>query len=226
VGGEPPGFGGFLGRLASPDREALLAIGRPRRYRRGSVVFAEGDTGNFVVLITEGRVKVVSATVEGTQTILSVRGPGDLVGELSAVLDAGAPRSASIIAIDPVAGNVVSAAEFRTILDERPAVAVELVRTLAGHLRHADRRRIDNAGYSTTRRLARLVVELVTPEGVAGPTVTLRMTMSQQELAGLVGASRESVVRALSVLRRQGLVETGRRSVTIPDIERLRDFVR
>jgi CRP-like cAMP-binding protein len=148
------------------------------------------------------------------------------VGVLAAVVDEGAPRSASVIAIDPVAGFVISATEFRRIINERPAVAVELVRTLAGDLRHADRRRIDNAGYSTTRRLARLVVELVTPEGVGSQTVTLRMTMSQQELAGLVGASRESVVRALAALRRQGLIETGRRLVTVPDIDRLRDFVR
>jgi CRP-like cAMP-binding protein len=226
VGGEPPALGGFLGRLPPPDRDALLAAGRGRRYRRGLPIFVEGDPGDFVVLLTEGRAKVVSATAEGTETILSVRGPGDLIGELSAIVEEGTSRSASVIAIEPVAGCVISATEFRSIVDERPAVAVELVRTLAGDLRHADRRRIDNTGYSTTRRLARLVVELVTPEGVTGQTVTLRMTMSQQELAGLVGASRESVVRALAALRRQGLIETGRRLVTVPDIDRLRDFVR
>jgi CRP/FNR family transcriptional regulator, cyclic AMP receptor protein len=227
VGGESPVVGGFLGRLAPPDRDALLAAGRSRRYRRGSAVFLEGDTGHFVVLLVGGRVKVVSATVEGAETILSVRGPGDLVGELSAIVEDGAPRSASVIAIEPVAASIISATEFRGIVEARPAIAVELVRTLAGHLRHADRRRVDNAGYSTTRRLARLVVELAVPTGLAvGRPVTLTMTMSQQELAGLVGASRESVVRALSTLRQRGLVETSRRSVTVRDIERLRDYVR
>jgi CRP-like cAMP-binding protein len=122
---------------------------------------------------------------------------------------------------------VLPAKEFSTMLESRPAVAVELVRTLAGHLRHADRRRVDFGGYGTIRRLARLVVELAAPDGVAaGTPKVVTMTLSQRELAGLIGASRESVVRALAALRQQGLVETSRRSVTVRDLETLRDYLR
>lgn len=227
MGDEPPVIGGFLGRLAAADRDVLLSAGHSRRYRRGSPIFIEGEQGDFVLLITEGRAKVVSATTEGSETILGVRGAGDVVGELSAVVDDDASRSASVIAVDPLAGVAIPAREFRRILAEHPPVALEIVRMLAGDLRHSDRRRVDFGGYSTTRRLARLVVELAAPEGPpAGKPMTLTMTLSQFELAGLIGASRESVVRALSTLRQQGLVETGRRSITVRDLARLRDYCR
>jgi CRP/FNR family cyclic AMP-dependent transcriptional regulator len=219
--------GGFLARLSAADRAALLAAGRSRRYSKGSTVFVQGDLGDFVFLITEGRVKVVATSAEGNESVLSLRGSGDLIGELAALDDIPTERSASVIVVEPVAGRILSDREFLHFLEDHPRVAIEMLRTAASRQRDADRRRIEFGSYQTDRRLARLLVDLADSHGrPARAGVGIDISLSQQELAGFVGASRESVVRALATLRRGGFVETNRRSVVVRDVDGLRAYAR
>jgi CRP-like cAMP-binding protein len=208
----------FTARLAPPDRDALFALGSERTYERNSRVFHEGDHSNFVVLIIDGRIKIVTTSAQGAESLLSVRGPGSLVGELAALDDA--PRLASAIVLEPATTLVVTADQFRDFLAQRPGAALELARTLIDRLRESDRRRAEFGSYDVTRRLAALLVELSSGEparrGRAG------IALSQHELAGMIGASRESVARALTTLRGRGFVETGRRVITIVNVEGLR----
>ena len=214
--------GGFVHRLAPSVQDDLAAIGRIRRYQRGSAIFLEGDEGDFVVVIVEGRTKAVASTVDGDETLLSLRGPGDLVGELAAIDAAAARRSASVIALEPVVCQIIRSEEFLGFLERHPSAAIEVMRIVAGKLRDADRRRVEFGAYDTTHRLAHLLVDLAGQRPEPGPYVGTGL--SQQELAGLVGSSRESVARALNALRSRGLVATGRRSVTVLDLERLRAY--
>jgi CRP-like cAMP-binding protein len=212
----------FLDRLAPAARSRLLDAGTPRHYRRGEVVFHAGDPATFVVVIVQGRAKVTAAGPEGVEVVLSLRGPGDLVGELAAVDDDALPRSARVSALDPVTCRVVRSAEFRTVLGEHPDVGLELLRMLSARLRSADRRIVEFGVYDTTRRVARLLADLA---GRPGPTRRPgTVDLSQDDLAGLVGASRESVVRALAALRSLGLVTTARRRVEVVDMAALRGF--
>ncbi len=217
--------GGFVHRLAPSDRDELTAAGRVRRYPRGAAVFLEGDASDFVVLILEGRTKIVASTAEGTEALLSIRGSGDIVGELAAIDASAARRTASVIALEPLVCRVVQREEFLAFLERHPAAAIELLRMIASRLRHADRRRVEFGAYDTARRVARVLVDLIgEPDGAPTGTVYAGSGLSQQELAGLVGASRESVARALNVLRQQGVLATARRSVTVLDFERLRVY--
>jgi CRP/FNR family transcriptional regulator, cyclic AMP receptor protein len=223
--GTPPG--GFLARLSPVDREALLAAGRSRRYSKGAALVIQGDLGDFVFVITDGRVKVVATSEEGNESVLSLRGPGELIGELSALDDVPTARLASVLAVEPVAGRILSGHEFLTFLEDHPRVAIEMLRMAAGRLRDSDRRRIEFGSYQADRRLARLLVDLVASQGrPARDGLGVDISLSQQELAGFVGASRESVVRALATLRRDGFVETNRRSVVVRDVEGLRAYAR
>jgi len=174
-------------------------------------VFHEGDRSDFVAVLERGRVKVLTTSSDGAETLLSVRGPGALVGELAA-LD-GAPRLASAVALDPVTALVVTADEFRRFLGDHPRVALELVRTLVVRLRESDRRRIEFGSHDVASRLAAVLVEL------AARSNQVRLT--QYELAGLIGASRESVARGLTSLRARGLVRTGRGTITVLDVDAL-----
>ncbi len=214
----------FLGRLEEADREALLNAGHARHYRAGESIFAIGDPGDFVVLIILGRVKVFAPSAPGTETVLSLGGPGDLVGELSAIEDEPTPRVATVVALDAVVCRVVRASEFRSLVAGRPAVALELLRMIADRLRSSDRRRVEFGAYSTTRRVARLLVDLAADTGLSGTVVVLRSGLTQDDLAGMVGASRESVARALATLRTLGFVSTGRRQVAVLDLVGLREF--
>ena len=133
-----------------------------------------------------------------------------------------ATRSARVSALDPVTCRVVRSAEFRAVLRAHPDVGLELLRMLSARLRSADRRIIEFGVYDTTRRVARLLADLA---GHPGP-IRGRSTvdLSQDDLAGLVGASRESVVRALTTLRSLELVTTARRRVEVLDMAALQSF--
>ncbi len=168
-----------------------------------------------MLLLTGGRVKVFCTTEDGREPVLGLRGEGELVGELAAIDDHDAGRTATVVAMEPVTAHEIGAAEFRAYLAAHPAAAMELLRMVVGRLRTADRRRVEFGGFETTSRLAHLLAELADEDGV-------EILFSQDELAAMVGASRESVARALARLRASGLVETRRRGVTLVDVTALR----
>jgi CRP-like cAMP-binding protein len=212
--------GGFLGFLTPEEREDLELRGRKRNYRRNMSVFNEGDTTGRVVVITEGRVKASFFTEDGKEVLLAIREPGDLLGEFSA-LD-GEPHSASAIALEPVDALVVSAEEFRGFLRDNPRVALHLLESLSRRLRDADTKRVEFLAYDSVGRVARRLVELAdrfgeTSEGETEITVGL----TQEELAGWAGCSREAASKALQSLRGRGYIETHRRGVTILDLDAL-----
>ena len=149
----------------------------------------------------------------------------EVIGELSALEGNSQPRSASAVAVDTVAARVIPGAQFLDYLKRHPQAMVLLVRGLIGRLRDADRRRVEFGSFDTLNRVARLLAEMAQSGGRStGDGVELGVSLSQEELAGLVSASRESVTRALTTLRRRGLVTTRRKSVVVTDVAALRAF--
>jgi CRP/FNR family transcriptional regulator, cyclic AMP receptor protein len=209
-------------RLDEGDRRDLAALGRPRRYPSGGVLFAQGERTSHVLILTGGRVKVFCTTEDGREPVLGLRGVGELVGELAALDDHyEGGRTSTVVAMEPVTAQEISGADFRAYLAAHPAAAMELLRMVVGRLRSADRRRIEFGGFETTSRLAHLLAELADESG--DPTENAReIPFSQAELAAMVGASRESVARALARLRADGLVESRRRGVALLDVAALR----
>lgn len=185
------------------------------------MLFVEGDASDRVFILLGGRVRVFRTDEEGREALLAIRGPGDLLGELAAV--DGYPRSASAVALEPGEVAVVSGADFRDALDTIPGLAHILLGTVVGRLRDADRKRAEFGAADATRRVARRLVELAERYGEDdGDAVIISLAITQEDLAGWTGASREAVSRALRDLRKAGLVETARRSVRVLDIGALR----
>ena len=213
---------GIWVRLGEEDRRDLAALGRPRRYPAGRVLFAQGERSDHVVLLTGGRVKVFCTTEDGREPVLGLRGEGDLVGDLAAIDEQDTGRTATVVAVEPVTAHEITGAEFRAFLTSHPAAAMELLRTVVGRLKTADRRRIEFGGFETTSRLAHLLAELADEDGDTAAPNGIEIPFSQEELAAMVGASRESVARALARLRAEGLVETRRRGVALVDVAALR----
>ncbi|WP_219469370.1 Crp/Fnr family transcriptional regulator [Nonomuraea rhizosphaerae] len=215
--------GEFLSMLTPEEVDELRAAGRPRRWERGTTVMTEGDTSDWVLVLTEGRVKVSSHTSSGTEVVLAVRGPGGLLGEMSAI--DGSPRSATVTALEPIAGIVVR--DFPNFLQMHGRIAVLLMQLVTGRLRDADRKRIEYGAFDTTGRVATRLIELAERYGEkTNSGVRVALPLSQDELAGWTGASREAVSKALRTLRDRGLIETGRRRVVIHDLEGLRKRAR
>jgi CRP/FNR family cyclic AMP-dependent transcriptional regulator len=212
--------GSFLSSLGPEERAALGALGHVRTFRRGTRLFLEGDRADAVYLVIAGRARVYTATSEGNEVTLCVRTAGDLIGEMGA-LDPGSLRSASVVTLDEMTCQVIRSEQLLDFLETHPRATLGLLRLLVGRLRDSDRRRTEFGSYNATRRLARLLAEAAEEAGASRAGLAL----SQQELAGVIGASRESVARALAELRARGLVATGRRTITIQDPAGLRQYV-
>lgn len=211
----------YFDQLSDTDQARLEAAGTRRRFQAGSALFRAGDTSDWVCLPRSGRVKICTVSESGREIVLAIRGPGDLIGELSA-LD-GASRSADAVAIDPLDALVLDAAAFRRFVETSAPASLLLLRTVMGRLRHADRRRIEFGAYDVEGRVARLLIELADEHGVpADGGVRIALPLTQDELAGLAAASREATARALRALRERGVIRTHRRQVTILDPDALR----
>lgn len=217
----------FLARLDDSTRRAFGELGVARRHRRGATVLYEGDTGDGVLFVVEGRLKVLATTADGRELVLGLRGPGELLGELTAIAQDGRPRYATVVALDDLHVRVITGDEFRAFLLRHPTSAIGLLKMLVERLREADRQRVEFGSLDVAHRVARLLVGLAesgsgTSDGDGGTDIGIRLT--QEELAGMVSASRESLARALGALRKQDLIRTGRRSIVVLDLDRLRTF--
>lgn len=209
-------------QLAADDVMALVARGTARRCRDGHVLFVEGEPSGGVVLVRSGLVKVVRTTGAGREALLALRGPGDLVGEQSA-LDEG-PRSATAVCATACELVMVPSAAFRAVLLERPALVLQIAAELSRRLRDADTKRSEHGSADVPARLAGRLVELADRFGEPDDDgVRITVPLSQEDLAGWTGASREAVAAALRSLRDRGWVSTGRRSITVHDLAAVRE---
>lgn len=204
----------LLGRLAPSTRQMLLALGVRRRYRAGQVLMREGDTTTHAVLVRTGHVKITASTAEGGSALLAIRQAGDILGELAALR--GTPRTATVTAAVPVTGNQIERPELLTFLRRSPETALAITSMLGDRLCMSNRRRLDISGASTKVRVARILVELA--ERFGRDTERGRLIdvgLPHHELAQLVGVTTVTVQRALSQLRRTGLIEVDYRRITI-----------
>jgi CRP-like cAMP-binding protein len=213
--------GEFWDQLTAPEATALEQAGRPRDFRRSAVLFRQGDTSDRVIVLRSGRVKVSVDTAGGAEVVLAVRGPGTLLGELTAIDRE--PHSATVTAIEGVTALSVPVTAFEAYLQAHGRVAYLLLRALTGKLRDADRKRIEFGAHDTTGRVAARLVEMAERFGqVTDDGTKIGLPFSQDELAGWTGASREAVSKALGVLRSAGEIRTSRMSVVVLDLDALR----
>jgi CRP/FNR family transcriptional regulator, cyclic AMP receptor protein len=221
AGARGPVAGSLLAALPGIAATELSELGTGRVFESGRVLLREGELSTHVYLLLDGLVKVTATTPEGGFALLAIRAGGDLVGELAG-LD-GQPRSATVTAAGSLTARVISEPVFNDFLGRNADAAVAVSRSMAGKLRWATRRRIDFSGCEVRIRLARILVELAATYGEQGQTgIRVAVSLTQPELAALVGAAEPTVHQALAGFRRTGLIRTGYRSVEILDLPALR----
>ena len=161
---------------------ALRRDGHVRRFRRGQALFTEGDVAERVFLIENGRVLISCTSADGREIVLGLRGPGDIIGELSA-LD-GEVRSATALVVADVEAVVTPVSVLARALEEDVAAGRELIGVLAARLRDADRKRLEFATLDTLGRVAERLLELADGFGSAGPEgIVVELPLSQEQLA-------------------------------------------
>jgi CRP-like cAMP-binding protein len=199
---------------------ALRREGRRIQVRRGQALFVEGDRAERVFLVQSGWVIVSCVGAGGREVVLGVSGPGDVIGELSAFDQQ--PRSATAVAAEDVEAVVAPAAVLTRALDDLGA-AHELIAVLAVRMRGDTRKLVEFATLSTLGRIAWRLLELADRFGEpVDDGIAVSLPLSQDQLASWCGASREAAVRSLRSLRSLGLINTGRHTVTIRDLDGLR----
>ena len=210
----------FLAALSGDEVQALRERATTRKFSRGTALAHAGQVGDRVIVVLSGHVKLIRVTEDGRDVLLAIRGPGDLVGEQSAI--DGQPRSASIVALDAVAALAMAPADFLSFLTATPNASLYVMRLLVARLRDADRKRVEYATQDVVGRLAGRLVELVERFGADdGGSVRIDLPLTQEDLAGWVGASREATSRALQQMRGLGWVTTERRAITVHDLDGL-----
>ncbi|MFD0204077.1 MULTISPECIES: Crp/Fnr family transcriptional regulator [Saccharothrix] len=208
----------FWGLLTPSEHEVLMATGVERDYLSGSVVCHEGEVTRHVLVVRRGLLRVTATTANGSEKVLAVRGAGDIVGERSAV--DGRPRSATVRALGAVRALVLSAGSFASLCQRYPRIAWSVLIVVVARQRDTDRQRMQISG-TATQRVAAVLIDMALERGIADQGV---IALSQEDLAGIAGTSRESLVRVLRVLREEGIISTGRRKIDIHQVRRLYDF--
>jgi CRP-like cAMP-binding protein len=207
--------------LPEEERERLGRLLRPRRYRRREVLFLEGDEGAALGLIAAGQIRIQLTGTDGREIIINVYGPGEILGEL-ALLD-GEPRSADAIAQDGSRVFWLRREDFAAFLDSHPHAALTMLTGLSHRLRHTTRTMQDATFRSVPARLAGLLLDLAARDGRAIPQgIGIESRRTQVELAAMVGASRETVNRALRGFKQDGLIGRDSNRITIRLPEQLR----
>jgi len=212
----------FLRRLGTADADALVARARRRTVAKSDLILRAGSAGDDIVVVLSGRVKLVAQGAGQREVVLAMRGPGELIGEMAAL--GSMRRTATAVAVDEVEVGYIRAEELRSFLEEHPAASTVLMRMVIRRWAEADRDRIDLATQDSVGRLAKRLLELAAEHGAPAEVgIRIGLSLSQDELASWTGATRETVSRALRLMRQLGWVTTEQRAITILDAAALRE---
>ncbi|MGQ0623809.1 MAG: Crp/Fnr family transcriptional regulator [Sporichthyaceae bacterium] len=200
--------------------EALRASMSEVNLSRGQALFREGDSGDRLYVVAEGKVKLGRTSTDGRENLLAVLGPGEMFGELS-LFDPG-PRTATATAVTDTRVYGLGHEDLKPLLDGRPEVALSLLQQISRRLRRTNEALGDLVFSDVPGRVAKALLDLSTRFGVASDEGThVGHDLTQEELAQLVGASRETVNKALADFASRGWLRLEARAVVLLDLDRL-----
>lgn len=206
--------------LGDDERDALLSLMSETTLKRGESLFHEGDAGDRLYVIVEGKVKLSHTSDDGRENLIAILGPGEIIGELS-LFDLGA-RSSTVTAIAPSKFLYLSHKDMMRYIDEHPTMAKSMLRELATRLRNTNDQMADLVFSDVPGRVAKALLDLAerfgerTPEGIY-----VAHDLTQEELAHLVGASRETVNKSLADFTARGWIRLEGRAVLLIQVGRL-----
>ncbi len=195
------------------DLQQLQERASIRDFRRGDLIFAEGDDPDDLYIVLQGRIAIANKSVDGRESMVALMERGDLFGEMS--LFDGLTRSAEARALEESEVVAIPYEPLRVLYESRPAQLWKVVELLALRLRSMDAALADSVFLDVTGRTAKRLLEL------AGDADEFELPITQEELAGMVGASRERVNKAIASFVRLEWIEQSERTYRITDREQL-----
>ena len=211
-------------RLSSDDLAEVERRSRVRKFPKGNPIYLPADQADAVLLIISGRAKICSFTPEGKQAILGFIEPGEIFGEL-AIFDEG-EREEYAEATEASTVVLIPADEVNRLMDANPHVALGVTKLIGLRRRRIERRLKYLLFRSNRERLVHLLLELAEDYGNSTTDgVELGIKLSHQDLANIIGSTRETVTVVLGELQNEGHLRVGRRKITLRNLQRLADTV-
>lgn len=211
---------GIFQGVAPDAASALIAQLQQISFRRGHTVFVEGEPGDRLYIIIEGKVKIGRRTADGRESLITVMGPSDMFGEL-ALFDPG-PRTSTVTALTDLKAVSMDREALHAWVMGRPEIAEQLLRVLARRLRRTNSALSDLIFTDVPGRVAKQLLDIAMRFGKQeGNVLHVTHELTQEELAQLVGASRETVNKALSDFAQRGWIKLQGKTILIYDSARL-----
>ena len=208
--------------VTAAELEGLRPAVRMRSFPKDSHLFREGDPGSHLYLVKSGQVKIVQVGAGGGEIVFAVVGPGEAFGELS-LFESDGERSADAIALEPTECALLARDPVNAFLLDHPKLLLQLIASLVGYIQRKDRAMAEIAFLDIPGRIAQKLVDLAESRGErVGEGVVIRIPLSQRTLAGMIGASRENVNRALARFVELGYISQARGTITVLKAEELR----
>ena len=211
--------GSFIDTLADAERAALLRSGPLVRIGNDEVLMLQGDVGDFLYVLTDGKVKVLVAAESGAETMLAIRSRGDLVGEFT-LLDS-KPRTATARAIGTVTARRVSRADFADFIAAFPAAEDRVFRYVLGKMRESTARHAAERVWGARERLAQELYDLAREHEAPGSDGVVRIPITQAELGQLAGVAVSTTERVLKEFRLLGIIATRYGATEVRDMAAL-----
>jgi CRP/FNR family cyclic AMP-dependent transcriptional regulator len=205
----------LFGDLARAEIDILLSHARLQHYPAGRTIFIKGSPARSMMAVLAGRIKISAPAQSGREVVLAIINAGEVFGEI-ALLD-GDPRTADATALSDCDLLVIDRRDFIPFLERRSDLCMRLLKLLSQRLRQTDDQ-IEAALFERLdTRLARALMRLASSASTPAPDGPVQLNVSQHELAGMIGATRERVNKQLHAWQRDGLVELGKRLIVIRD---------
>ncbi len=213
----------IFNELSDQELEKIAALGVRKKYKKGSIILLEEETGAALFVIISGKVKIVRMDDDGREVILSILGESDFFGEM-AILD-GLTRSASVVATSKSELFMIHRRDFLKLLNDYPMVAIALLRELTGRLRKADSQIKSLSLKDAAGRVANVVLQLADEIGMFRKgRVEIDELPLQQDLANMAGTSRETISRMIHKFIKKGYLQMQGNKLIINDYESFKNL--
>jgi CRP/FNR family transcriptional regulator len=213
----------FFASLVDEELQEIEKIMRIKNYKKGEMIFFEGEEGEGLFLLETGKIKLTKMVESGDEQILTIIKPGNIFAEV--VLFGNADYPATAVALEDSKLNLIRSQDMEKLIQDKPSIAVKLLNVMSKRLRRAQKLVRDMGLKDTTCRTANLLIYLAEEYGQEqSGKIRIDLKLTQEELANMIGTTRETISRVLNKLKDENLITISRRKMIISDLDRLKDF--
>lgn len=207
-----------MSQQAVHDFNAMMRI---TRRRRGEWIFLLGDPADSIYFLREGRIKITALSEDGQEVLHGIIGPGEMFGDMSAILDI--PRTTSAQALEASLLSKIRRKDFETLLSMYPELSFQLLKSVGLRLKQAEAQLVNVICNDVSRRVRETLVDLMVKETGTMPDRPIKIKITQQDLANLIGASRQKTWQTLKELEDSGVLRLMYRSILVIAPNKLRN---